>query len=52
MLFREDVKDIKGIGLHDDKNKKDNDKDQDNIKDNNALGLDREIRFSQGHQGY
>jgi hypothetical protein len=56
--------DIKGINLDDDDdddgNNEDNeeDKDKDNNKDNDddkgisALGLNRDLEFSQGHQGY
>ena len=54
--FRED---IEVIGLDDDNNKEeDKDKDDDNNKGNNdskgisALGLDGDLEFSRGHQGY
>ena len=62
--FSEDVKDIKGIYLDDDddNNNEDNEenknKDEDNNKVNNddkgisALGLDRDLEFSRGHQGH
>ena len=57
--FRKDIKDVKGIGLDDDNNKEeDKDKDDDNNKGNNdskgisALGLDGDLEFSRGHQGY
>ena len=54
--------DIKGINLDDDDdgNNEDNeeDKDKDNNKDNDddkgisALGLNRDLEFLRGHQGY
>ena len=52
--------DIKGINLDDDDdgNNEDNEEDKDNNKDNDddkgisALGLNRDLEFSQGHQGY
>ena len=52
--------DFKGIGLDDDydDNREDNEEDKDNNKDNNddkgisALGLDRNMKFSRGHQGH
>ena len=58
--FCEDVKDIKGIYLDDDddNNNEDNEEDKNKDKDNNddkgisALGLDRDLEFSRGHQGH
>ena len=59
--FHEDIKNIKFIGLHDDNNNEednDNDKDKDNNKGNDdsksisAPGLDGDLEFSRGHQGY
>ena len=60
--FRENVMDIKGIGLDDDDdnnnegNEEDKNKDEDNNKDNDkgisALGLNRDLEFSRGHPGH
>ena len=50
--------DIKGINLDDDDdgnnedNEEDKDKDNDDDKGISALGLNRDLEFSQGHQGY
>ena len=49
--FHENVKDIKGISNEDNEEDKDKDKDNNNDKDISALGLDRDLEFSQGHQG-
>ena len=49
---------INGIDNDDDNNKDDNDEEEDKNKNNNsdkgisALGLDRNLRFSQVHQGH
>ena len=50
---------FKGIDLNDDdNNEEDNNKDDDNNKDNkndkgiSALGLDKDLGFSRGHQGH
>ena len=57
--FREDIKYIKDIDDNDDNDdnmdNNDNDdkdnKDNNNYKDISALGLDRDMGFSRGHQG-
>ena len=45
--------DIKGIYLDDDDDgNNEEDKDNDDDKGISALGLNRDLEFSQGHQGY
>ena len=57
MGFREYIKDVKGISIHDDDDDKedddeveDNNKDENNFKDISAVGLYRDLGFSRGHQ--
>ena len=38
--------------MEDNEEVEDNDKDDNNFKDISALGLDRDLGFSRGHQGH
>jgi len=57
--FREDIKDIivDGAGANNNEDNNNNNDDKDNIDSNNdkgisALGLDQDMGFLRGHQGY
>ena len=59
--FREDIKEFVTNSVHgydnknydkDEENNNDNNKNKNNDKGISALGLDRDLRFSQGHQGH